>query len=800
MHDLRYALRTLRNRPAFAIAAVLTLAIATGANPAIFTVFYRVLLRPLPYREPERLVFVWNAWKNGNHTQVAIPDYLDRRGEAPAIEDAALIAPGTATLSLSGPPEQVGAARVTASFFTTLGRGARLGRVFTDRDEHGVVLTHAIWQSRFGADPDAVGRTVRINAEPHVILGVLPADVELPMRDAELLLPFVFTPQQMSDEERGNEYSLMIARLRAGASIRQLDAQMQTIVARLIDRLPARADYMRRAGFTGAATPMRAELVGDARSAILLLQAGVAIVLLIACANVANLLLVRAAGRAHEVAIRSSLGASTWRIGRQLAVEGGLLAALGAGAGLAVAAVGTPLLAQAVGDQVPLAAAAAIDAPVIGFTMLTALSMALVFAIVPALAMARRAPSEALKDAGSRSATGGRAGWIRNTLIASEMAFAVMLVVAAGLLAVSMARVLAVRPGFSTERVLSAQIALPVARYADAAALRTTWSRVLEKAAALPGVASAGLTAAVPFGGVDGSGTYRVVGRDLSATDAPPHGFLQTVGGDYFRTLEIPLIAGRFFADADTATAPRVVVVDELLASRQFPGESPIGRQLNFGSPRNYTIVGVVGAINPGDLSQPVAEERIYFGVQQVPQRTMAVLVKSRTDAAALTPLLRAAVQSVDPDQAVFEVRTLEERLSRALQPRRTPAILFVVFAAIALLLAAVGIYGVLSSSVAERVREFGIRQALGADRASILRLVLRQGLATTVAGMAAGAMGSLILGRYLQSLLFGVTPHDPIILAAGCATLLLVALVAIYIPARRATMVDPVQSLIRHP
>src|SRR5215207_3062608 len=243
MHDLRYALRTLRNRPAFAIAAVLTLAIATGANTAIFTVFYRVLLRPLPYREPGRLVFVWNAWKNGNHTQVAIPDYLDRRSEAPAIEDAALIAPGTATLSLSGPPEQVGAARVTSSFFTTLGRGARLGRAFGDREEHAVVLTHAIWQSRFGADPAAVGRTVRINAEPHVILGVLPADFELPMRDAELLLPFVFTPQQMSDEERGNEYSLMIARLRAGASISQLDAQMQTIVARLIDRLPARADY-----------------------------------------------------------------------------------------------------------------------------------------------------------------------------------------------------------------------------------------------------------------------------------------------------------------------------------------------------------------------------------------------------------------------------------------------------------------------------------------------------------------------------------------------------------------------------
>ena len=476
------------------------------------------------------------------------------------------------------------------------------------------------------------------------------------------------------------------------------------------------------------------------------------------------------------------------------------MSALGAGAGLAVASVGTRLLAEAVGDQVPFASAAAIDAPVIGFTMLTALSMALVFAIVPALAMARRAPSEALKEAGSRATTGGRAGWIRNVLIASEMAFAVMLVVAAGLLAVSMMRVLAVRPGFSTERVLSAQIALPVARYPDAVALRTTWSRVLEQAGSLPGVASAGLTAAVPFGGIDGSGTYRVVGRDLPGTEAPPHGFLQTVGGDYFRTLEIPLVAGRFFADADTATAPRVVVVDELLASRQFPGESALGRQLNFGSPRNYTIVGVVGGINRGDLSKPVTEERIYFGVQQVPQRTMAVIVKSRAETAALTPLLRAAVQSIDPDQAVFEVRTLDERLSRSLQPRRTPAILFVVFAAIALLLAAVGIYGVLSSSVAERAREFGIRQALGADRASILRLVLQQGLATTVPGMAAGALGSLILGRFLQSLLFGVTPHDPTILAAGCAALLLVALGATCIPAYRATLVSAGESLIRNP
>ena len=796
MHDLRYAIRTLRNRPALAIAAVLTLAIATGANTAIFTVFHRVLLRPLPYREPERLVFVWNAWKNGNHTQVAIPDYLDRRTGAPAIEDAALIAPGTATLSLSGPPEQVGAARVTASFFTTLGRGALVGRVFADGDAHTVVLTHALWQSRFGADPAAVGRTVRVNAEPHVILGVLPADFELPVREAELLLPFVFTPQQMSDQERGNEFSLMIARLRGGATIAELDAQMQTIVARLIDRVPARADYMRSAGFSGAATPMRDELVGEARSAMLLLQAGVAIVLLIACANVASLLLVRAAGRVREVAIRSSLGASTWRIGRQLAVEGGVLSALGAGAGLAIASAGTPLLARAVGDQVPLAAAASIDAPAIGFTMLTALWMAVVFAIVPALAMARRAPSEALKGAGSRSATGGKAGWIRNALAASEMAFAVMLVAAAGLLAVSLMRVLAVRPGFSTERVLSARIALPAARYADAAALRTAWSRVLEQAGSLPRVASAGLTAAVPFGGVDGSGTYRVVGRSQPATDTPPHGFQQTVGGEYFRTLEIPLIAGRFFTDADTAQAPRVVVVDELLARRQFHGESALGRQLNFGSPRDYTIVGVVGGVNRGDLSKPVEEERIYFSVQQVPQRTMGVVVKSRTDPAALTPLLRAAVQSVDPDQAVFEVRTLEERLSRALQPRRTPTILFVVFAAVALLLAAVGIYGVLSSSVAERAREFGIRQALGADRIAILRLVLEQGLATTFAGMAAGVLGSLILGRYLQSLLFGVTAHDPRILAASCAALLVVALAAIYVPARRAATLDPLIAL----
>jgi putative ABC transport system permease protein len=801
MSDLRYAFRTLRTQPVFALVAVLTLTLGIGANTAIFSVLYQVILRPLPYRDAERLVFVWNTGKDGGRTNVSIPDYLDRRAAAPAIEDATLFTARRAIWSASGRPEQLVSLAVTPSFFSTLGRGPQLGRAFanedaTPGDTRCVILTDAFWRSHYGADASLVGRTIQVNGENHLVVGILPRDFELPVREVSLLVPFAFTPAQMSDQERGNEFSMMIARLRKGATVGQFDAQMQAIVVRLIDRLPRRAAFMRNSGFTGMAVPIRDQLVGDARAPLWLLQAGVLLVLLIACANVANLLLMRVTGRSRELAIRATLGANPWRIVRQLFVEGSVLAMLGATGGLAVAAVGIRALVVMIADQVPAAGSAAIDAPVLAFTFGVALATGLVFGIVPALPLLSAAPSAGLRDDTTRGSASRRTGAIRAMLVVAEVAVAVMLLVGAGLLVKSFARVLRVNPGFTTDHVLSAQVALPASRYRDPAAIRGFWIALVERLAAIPGVTSAALTDAVPFSGQDGSGTYRLVDRPPAPNDRLPHAFLPTVGGDYFRTLGIPVLAGRVFTPADTPTSPRVVVIDEYLAKRQFPGVDPVGRQLNFGSPRNYTIVGVVGTINGGDLAIPVPEERIYFDVVQVAQPAMGIVVKGTVDAASLTPQVRAAVQSLNAEQAISDVRTLDERLSRALQPRRTPTTLLALFGGIALILAAIGIYGVLAFGVAERSREFGIRQALGADRASILSLVLAQGLRTAGAGVLLGLGGAFVLTRYLQSLLYEVTTHDVSVFAAATAVLFTVALLACYLPARRATRVDPAVAL----
>jgi putative ABC transport system permease protein len=801
MQDLRYAIRALRKQPLFTLVAVLTLTLGIGANTAIFSLVYHVVWRPLPYRDAERLVFVWNSWKNGAQTDVSIPDYLDRRTQAPAIEDATLFTTRNAIVSGSGSPEQLVTLVVTPSFFSTLGRGPQLGRAFTEDEatpgaNRRVILTHSTWRSRYGGDPGVVGRVMSINGQDHEIVGVLPADFELPARDVAFLTPFAFTPEQVSDTERANEFSSMIARLRPDATIEQLNGQMRAIVARLIDRLPARAAYMRNSGFGGVAVPIRDQLVGDTRGPLLLLQAGVFLVLLIACANVANLLLMRATGRSRELAIRSTLGADPWRIVRQLLVEGIVLAGIGAIAGVAVAALAVRALVSMVATQIPGAASASIDLTVLGFTATLALITGMFFGLVPAMSAQRAGPAAALKEDAGRSSASRRTSALRGLLVVSELALAVMLLVGSGLLLKSFARVLDVNPGFSTDRVLSGQITLPGTRYPDAARMRAFWPRLIAAVRAIPGVRSVAVTGAVPFSGQDGSGTYRLTDRPPGPTDRLPHAFQQTIVGEYFKTMEIPLLAGRVFNDGDVATAPRVVVIDEYLAKRQFPGVDPIGRQINFGSPRNYTIVGVVGTINGGDLARPVPEERIYFSGAQIAQSVMGIVVKTSVEPSSLAPQLRAAVQSVDSEQAISDVRTLDDRLSRALQPRRTPVVLLTIFGAIALTLSAIGIYGVLAFAVAERVREFGIRQALGADPASILSLVLRQGLRTIAAGLAIGCAGALVLTQYLEALLFGVSSRDAGVFAAVVGILFTVALLACYLPARRATRVDPMVAL----
>jgi predicted permease len=801
MQDLRFALRALRKQPVFSLVAVLTLTLGIGGNTAIFSLLYQILLRPLPYPDAERLVFVWNTYPLMNLPQasVSIPDYIDRKTQAPALEDATLFTGRGLALAEGGEPEQLRGLAVTPSFFTTLGRQPFLGRGFTEDEakpgaDRFAILTYPLWNTRFAADRAIVGRDIRLNGEPYRVVGVLPADFELPSRDIAVLVPFSFTPEQVSDQGRGNEFSSMIGRLRPGATIEQLDGQMKVIVDRNLERLPQFQSFARTSGFGGYAVPYRQQIVGDIRTPLYQLQTGVLVVLLIACANVANLLLMRAAGRYRELAIRTTLGAGRWRLVRQMLTEAVVLSAIGAVAGLALGMAGVRALIALTSRQLPGVTDASLEPAVLVFTLVLAIVTGLVFGLVPAVAVLRGNTSAILKDDSTRGSSGRGAGLTRSALVVAETALAVMLLVSAGLLVKSFARLQQVNPGFSAENVLTAQIALPSTRYATADARRAFWERLLEKTRSIPGVTSAGLTSNVPFSGSVSSGSYAIVGYTPGPGEAAPHGRQEVVGGDYFRAMQIPLVQGRLFEPGDTATSPPVVIIDEYLVKKYFSQRSPIGQQIRRGG--LFTIVGVVGTINAIDLGQPVTKERLYYPVTQQARPMMALVIKTGVDPQSLTGQVRAAVQSLDPEQPIAEVRTMDQWVVRSLELRRTPMVLLAIFGAIALVLSAVGIYGVLAFAVAQRVREFGIRQALGADQRSILGLVLRQGLLTTAIGMVLGLLGAATLTRLLESQLFGVSSYDPLIFTGVAALLFAVAFLACYVPARRATLVQPMEAL----
>ena len=805
MPDIRYAFRSLRKQPVFTLIAVLTLALGIGANTAIFSLVYQILLRPLPYADAERLVFVWNTYPlmGLDKASVSIPDYIDRKTQADTIEDATLMTGRALTLAEGGQAEQVRALAVTPSFFSTLGRQPMLGRGFTEEEakpgaDKQVILAYPLWRTRFGGDPGVVGRDVRMNGEAYKIVGVLPEDFELPGRETGALVPFAFTAQQMSDAGRGNEFSQMIARLRPGATVELATAQFKTIVDRNLERLPQSADFVKTSGFTGFARPMRDELVGDTREPLLVLQLGVLLVLFIACANVANLLLMRATGRGRELAIRTTLGAGQWRLMRQMLTEGVVLSLLGAIGGLVLGFVGIrALIALAVG-QLPGATEASMHLPVLAFTLGLAVVTGIIFGLVPAIAVIRGNAASMLKEDATRGSAGRSTGFMRAALVVGETAVALMLLVGAGLLIKSFARLQDVDPGFARENVLTAQMSLPAARYATPADRASFWSRLAEKAGQIPGVTNVGLTTNVPFNGSVSSGSYSIVGYTPAPGEAAPHARQEIVGADYFQALKIPLVEGRFFNAGDTADAPPVAIVDRYLAEKYFKGRSAVGQEVRRGGPTTpaIRIVGVVGTINSIDLGAPVTKERMYRPMTQQSPGGMALVVKTALDPTQIVAQVRSAVQQIDPEQPIFDVRTMEQWVDRSLAIRRAPTTLLTIFGAVALLLSAIGIYGVLAYGVTQRVREFGIRQALGANQKSILALVLAQGMTRVGIGIALGLAGALALSKYLESMLFGVSTKDVPVFAAVTAVLFAVALLACYIPARRATRIDPMVAL----
>ena len=806
MSYLRLALRSLSKSPGFTLVAVLTLALCIGANSAIFSVVNAVLLKPFPYPESDRLAYVNNSYPGINLAKagVSIPDYFDRMERAPSIEDGAIFSWQNYNLSNESQPVRTLGIQTSASLFSTLRVPPALGRVFTPEEtEPGaasvVVLSHELWRDWFGARETVLGETITLSGVPYEVIGVMPESFYFPQPWVKLWVPFVVHPAQRTIAERGNEYSEMIVRLKPDATVAGLSADCATIVAQNIEHYPEFRPFVESSGFTGVASSLLDETVAEVRPMLWLLQAGVIAALLIGCANVANLLLTRAVARERELAIRSALGATRGGIIRQLLTESLLLFAIGGGLGLLVALWGLSGM-QALGiANLPRGHSVELNQSVFLFTLGCAGLTGVGFGLLPALQASRPQAGDAFRAAGGRTTAGRRQRVLRNTLVVTEIALSLMLVTTAVLLTRSFWHLQHQSPGFESSSVLTARLFLPEQVYPDATDRVTLSNRVLDDLRNLPGVERAGLTSTIPFGVDNSQGTYHIEGLELSEGQASPHGQMRSVSPGYFETMQIPLQQGRLFNQHDHADAENVVIIDRVLAERYWPGENPVGRRLYRGDPapeNMLTIVGVVAAVKHSGLDDPVRKETVYFPYAQRPLRGMTLTLRTSLPPESLIDDVRASVLRSDANLPIYNVRTMAGRIEESLINRRAPMLLLAMFSGMAVLLAALGIYGVLAFSVGQRTKEIGIRMALGALARNVLMLIVGQGLRLVVYGMLLGTAGYLALSHLLRHLLFEIAPTDPWAIAAAIGVLGTVALLACLLPAQRAARVSPIEAL----
>jgi putative ABC transport system permease protein len=802
INDLRYALRGLLRKPLFTVLIILTLALGVGANAAIFSVVNGVLLRPLPYPQPERLMMVWvyNPRQGFDKDVATYPTFIDWRTQSQSFENLAAYFGASVSLTGVGDPAQLRGARVTSSFFSILNVQPALGRWFTEQDataghERVVVLEHGLWKQRFGSDRTIVGRTIQLSGRPYEVVGVMPQGFQYP-DDATLWLPLApVEPYKQLMESRGSFWLNVIGRLRPGATQAAAQIEMDTIARRLEQQYPDS-----NAGQGIRLTSLHDEIVGDVRRALLVLLGAVGCVLLIACANVANLLLTRATGRQREIAIRAALGAQRLRIVRQLLTESLVLALVGAAAGLLLATWGVAALQEAAPTNIPRLTSIKIDLPVLLFTLIVALATGVIFGIAPAWQSASANQSDALKEGGRTGGEGARGRRVRNLLAVVEVAIALVLLVGAGLLARSFAAIARTDLGFNPRNVLVLQLDLPRQKYTEDQRIVQFYQQLSERVAAMPGVRSVGLGSSVLLGRLPNSSTLIVEGRPVprDAVNIPvPY---DTVTNGYFATLGIPLTRGRLFGPEDTPTAPSRVVVNEAFVRRFFPAEEPLGKRVTFNGPQDkniqwYTIVGVVADTRRGGVDRPAWAE-LYFPLTQSADPRLMVLMRTAGDPISVARAAQEQVWAIDAGQPVASVRTLEEIVARVQANRRFTMLLLGVFATVALVLATVGIYGVIAYSTAQRTQEIGIRVALGAARSDVLRMVLSDGLRIGVLGSVIGIAAAAAMSRLLSGLLFGVSPHDPLTFVVLPAALLMVAALASLIPARRALAIEPVRAL----
>lgn len=791
--DVRFALRTLLKQRGFTLVAIITLALGIGANSAIFTVVNAVLLRPLAYSQPDKLVKVYETFLPSGWGSVSAANYQDWRAQNTVFSQlAAYSIGGGFNLQAADNPQRLNGISCTANLFEILGVQPQLGRAFlAEENEPGknrvVMLSDTLWRTNFGADPNLIGREIQLNGVNHRVVGVLPRGFAFPSRRTEIWAPLALDEKAWAN--RGSHQYQVMGRLKPDTSLAQAHEQMASIAANIERQYPKE-----QTGRSVRLTQYQEEVVQNVRPALLTLFAAVGCVLLIACANVANLLLARATGRRKEIAIRMALGASRWRLLRQLLTESVLLAVAGGVLGLLLAKWGVTALVALAAGLLPRAQEVALDASVVGFTFALAVLTGLFFGLIPAWQSSKGDVQWALKESGNSGSS--PRNWLRSVFVITEVAVALMLLIGAGLLIRSFARLQETETGLRTEHVLTASLNLPQAKYDKPETVSDFYQRLLENLAAQPGIEAAGAINLLPIAQYGNNGNYLIEGENITEINRGPIAEVRIVTTGYFDAFGIPLLAGRSLNQQDQLNSPQVALVNQTWAKRHAANpQDVIGKRFGFGDTQRWTVVGVVGDVKQSGLTQSTRAE-IYYPHAQAPNSSLNLIVRSTADPTTLTTTLRREVFKLDPAQPLANVRTMETVVVESIADRRFNMLLLGLFAGLALVLAALGIYGVLSYTVAQSTRELGIRMALGAQARDVLRLVIGQGLLLTLAGIVLGLGGAFALTRWLESLLFGVKATDPLTFAAVPTVLLAIALLSCLVPARRATKVDPLVAL----
>ena len=792
LNDIRYAVRMLAKTPGFTAVAVATLALGIGANSAIFSVVNTVLFHALPYPHAERLVRVQERTQSFGFMDISYPNFLDWAAQNKVFESQALVREGSFTLMGAGEPERLKGVKVSSGLFATLGVNPAQGRGFLPQDDQKgagptVILSDELWKRRFSGDAAAVGRTIRLDGIGYTIVGVMPAGFKLPILPSDLMVPVGLD----ADMNRGNHYLVAIARLKRGVALEQARSNLNAIAHALEQQYP---DTNSTWGLQ--ADGLQELLAKELRPAMLVLLGAVGLVLLIACANIANLLLARATARRREFAIRSALGAGRWRLARQSLTESLVLALMGGGLGLLVASWGIDLLVSLKPDDIPLAQAIRIDASVLAFTLAVSILTGLLFGLTPALETWRVQLSETLKAGGRTSAgTLSRHG-LRRALVVSEIALSLVLAIGAGLLIKSFIKVAHVDPGFRPESVVTMQLSLPEATYSDDVKTVNFYNRLLDNCSRIPGAGAVGAVQNLPMGNENSQTAFSVEDGAQPARRVDwPFTEYSMVAGNYFQAMGIPLRRGRFFSDTDKQGSPPVMIIDETLAAKYWPRKDPIGRRISVMGDKPLEVVGVVGHVKHYGLDQKARVET-YYPFRQAPMHDMYLVLRTASDPAGMTAAVSNEVHAMDKDLAVDKVRTMRNVVAASMATRRFSMVLLGVFAGLALALAAIGIYGVMAYSVAQRSHEIGIRMALGAQREDVMKLVVSDSLLLCLTALLVGIPSALAATHLLSSLLYDTKTNDPVAFAAVSLLLTGVALAATYFPARRAMKVDPMVAL----